>query len=50
MATKRPLGRWSPCRFNWTNGARDPQATEAREKFYREVQQVIDEEARAPRP
>ena len=26
------------------------QATEARENFYREVQQVIDEEARAPRP
>ncbi len=30
--------------------ARDPQATEARENFYREVQQVIDEEARAQRP
>ena len=35
---------------NWAHGARDPQATEARENFYREVQQVIDEEARAPRP
>ena len=35
---------------NWAHGARDPQATEARENFYREVQQVIDEEARASRP
>ena len=29
---------------NWAGGARDPQATEARENFYREVQKVIDEE------
>ncbi len=29
---------------NWAGGARDPVATEAREKFYREVQKAIDEE------
>lgn len=29
---------------NWAGGARDPQATAAREAFYREVQQAIDEE------
>ncbi len=29
---------------NWAGGARDPVTTEAREKFYREVQKAIDEE------
>jgi CubicO group peptidase (beta-lactamase class C family) len=33
---------------NWANGARDPQATEAREVFYRTVQQAIDAEQQAP--
>lgn len=33
---------------NWAGGARDPQATQAREAFYREVQQSIDAEARQP--
>jgi CubicO group peptidase (beta-lactamase class C family) len=33
---------------NWAGGARDPQATEAREIFYREVQKALDEERRAP--
>lgn len=32
---------------NWPQGARDPQATEAREAFYREVQQAVDAEAQA---
>lgn len=30
---------------NWAGGARDPEATAARENFYREVQQAIDAEA-----
>lgn len=33
---------------NWAGGARDPQATEAREIFYREVQKAMDEERQAP--
>ncbi|WP_284336412.1 serine hydrolase domain-containing protein [Comamonas sp. NoAH] len=33
---------------NWAGGARDPQATEAREAFYREVQKAIDEELLIP--
>ena len=33
---------------NWAGGARDPQATQARENFYREVQQAIDEETAKP--
>lgn len=33
---------------NWAGGARDPQATEAREIFYREVQKAMDEELQAP--
>ena len=33
---------------NWAGGARDPQATAARENFYREVQRAIDAEAAAP--
>jgi len=33
---------------NWAGGARDPQATQARENFYREVQQAIDDEAAKP--
>lgn len=33
---------------NWAGGARDPQATEAREAFYRAVQQAIDQERAAP--
>lgn len=33
---------------NWAGGARDPQATEARENFYREVQKAIDEEGVVP--
>ena len=33
---------------NWAGGARDPQATEARENFYREVQKAMDEERQAP--
>ncbi|MBQ0131685.1 MAG: serine hydrolase [Comamonas sp.] len=32
---------------NWAGGARDPQATAARDAFYREVQRSIDEEAAA---
>lgn len=34
---------------NWAGGARDPQATAAREAFYREVQRSIDEEVAAVR-
>lgn len=30
---------------NWSGGARDPQASEAREAFYRAVQQAIDQES-----
>lgn len=30
---------------NWAGGARDPQGTEAREAFYRAVQQAVDAEA-----
>jgi CubicO group peptidase (beta-lactamase class C family) len=30
---------------NWSGGARDPVASEAREAFYRAVQQAIDDEA-----
>jgi CubicO group peptidase (beta-lactamase class C family) len=33
---------------NWAGGARDPKATQARENFYREVQQAIDDEAAKP--
>ena len=33
---------------NWAGGARDPQATAAREAFYREVQQAVDAEKQAP--
>lgn len=33
---------------NWAGGARDPQATQARENFYREVQQAIDDETAKP--
>ena len=33
---------------NWAGGARDPVATEARENFYREVKNAIDEEAALP--
>ncbi|MEG3002580.1 MAG: serine hydrolase [Comamonas sp.] len=33
---------------NWAGGARDPQATAAREAFYREVQQAVDAEKPAP--
>ena len=33
---------------NWAGGARDPQATEARENFYREVQKAIDDERTGP--
>lgn len=32
---------------NWAGGARDPQATEARELFYRAVQKAVDDEAAA---
>ena len=31
---------------NWAGGARDPEATLARENFYREVQQAVDAQAR----
>jgi CubicO group peptidase (beta-lactamase class C family) len=30
---------------NWAGGARDPRATEAREAFYKAVQQAVDQEA-----
>lgn len=33
---------------NWAGGARAPQATQARENFYREVQQAIDDETAKP--
>ena len=33
---------------NWAGGARDPVATEARENFYREVKNAIEEEAALP--
>ena len=33
---------------NWSGGARDPQATAAREAFYREVQAAIDAERTVP--
>lgn len=33
---------------NWAGGARDPQATQARENFYREVQKAIDNERTGP--
>ncbi|MDH1290427.1 serine hydrolase domain-containing protein [Comamonas terrigena] len=33
---------------NWAGGARDPKAAQARENFYREVQQAIDDEAAKP--
>ena len=33
---------------NWAGGARDKQATEARDAFYREVQKAIDDEGAAP--
>lgn len=33
---------------NWAGGARDPQATAAREAFYREVQQAVDAEKLPP--
>ena len=29
---------------NWAGGARDPQASQAREAFYRAVQQAVDQE------
>ena len=32
---------------NWAGGASDPQAREAREAFYRAVQQAVDDEAAA---
>ena len=35
---------------NWAGGARDRAATEARDAFYRAVQQAIDDEAAAPAP
>ena len=35
---------------NWGGGALDPVATEAREAFYRAVQQVLDQEAAKPSP
>lgn len=34
---------------NWAGGARDPHASAAREAFYREVQQAIDQETSAPK-
>lgn len=33
---------------NWAGGARDPQASDAREAFYRTVQKAVDNEARTP--
>lgn len=35
---------------NWGGGARDPVASEAREAFYRAVQQALDQEAAKPSP
>ena len=35
---------------NWGGGALDPVATEAREAFYRAVQQALDQEAAKPSP
>ena len=35
---------------NWAGGARDPEATAAREAFYREVQRAVDAEAAAKNP
>ncbi len=33
---------------NWANGARDPEATAARDAFYRSVQKAVDDEGAAP--
>lgn len=33
---------------NWAGGARDPEASNAREAFYREVQKAVDDEGAAP--
>ncbi|MFT3856904.1 MAG: serine hydrolase [Aquabacterium sp.] len=35
---------------NWAGGARDPVAREAREAFYRAVQQAVDAEGKSPNP